>query len=68
MLKEAFTRHSDDERKLELIVRSTFNTLVDHAMMLEMANGPTGRLIFEFFEVIFNCHWYRLPTSGLRYA
>ncbi|XP_037046760.1 protein MMS22-like [Bradysia coprophila] len=66
MLKEAFIKFSDDGRKLELIVRSTFATLVDHAMMIEMPNGPTSRQIFELFELIFSCPSYNTPTSVIR--
>lgn len=66
MLKEAFSKFIDDERKLELIIKSTFPTLVDHAMMIEMPNGPTCRLIFEFFEMIFRCSLYQSPSSVIR--
>lgn len=66
MLKEAFNKFFDDERKLEMIIRTSFATLVDHAMMIEMPNGPTSRQIFEFFELIFNCPLYNKPKSVLR--
>lgn len=66
MLKEAFSKFFEEEEKLRLIIRSTFSTLVDHAMMIEMPNGPTCRLIFEFFELIFSCPLYDNPSSGIR--
>lgn len=66
MLKEASIKFIDDERRLELVVRSTFATLVDHAMMIEMPSGPTGRSIFELFELIFRCPLYNRPGSGIR--
>lgn len=66
MLKEAVSKFFDDDRKLELIIRSTFATLVDHAMMIEMPNGPTCRLIFELFELIFSCPLYNSSASVIR--
>lgn len=66
MLKEAFNKFYDDENKLMIILRSTFSTLVEHAMMIEMPNGTTCRLIFEFFELVFNCPLYKIESSSIR--
>lgn len=66
MLKESFNKFYDDENKLIIILKTTFATLVDHGMMIEMTNGTTCRLIFEFFELVFNCPLYRVESSSIR--
>lgn len=66
MLKETISKFYNDEPKLKLIIQCTFATLVDHAMMIEMPNGPTSRLIFELYELIFTCPLYTSPLSAIR--
>ncbi|KAJ6642992.1 Protein MMS22-like [Pseudolycoriella hygida] len=66
MLMEAIKNFYDEASKLELMIKTTFPTLVDHAMMIETTNGPTCRLIFELFELIFNCPLYSCRVSVLR--
>lgn len=46
VLMKAFNKIYDDEKKSELLIKPTFAILVDHAMMIEIPNRPTSRLIF----------------------